>query len=61
MERTTLTVREVSEYLGISLIKAYDLTEREDFPLIRLGRRKIIPYDQFICWIEEECAKPNVQ
>lgn len=37
MEKLTLTVKEMAEMLGISLPTAYELTEREGFPLLRVA------------------------
>ena len=43
MEKTTMSVRELAERMGISLPMAYDLTRRVDFPSIRVGARILIP------------------
>lgn len=49
MEKTTMSVREMAERMGISLPMAYDLTRRADFPSIRGGSenphsRRGVPY-----------------
>ncbi|MCL2298948.1 MAG: helix-turn-helix domain-containing protein [Firmicutes bacterium] len=44
--------------MGISRPKAYELTEREGFPCIRVGRRKVIPVDGFRRWLEAQTAPP---
>jgi len=54
MEKMTMTVKEVSESLGISLQVAYQLTFREDFPVILLGRRKVVPVDGFKRWLDAQ-------
>jgi len=56
VERLTINVREMGAALGISYPKALELTEREDFPLIRIGRRKVIPVDGFRRWLEAQTA-----
>lgn len=58
MEKVTMTVDEVGKALGISRPKAYELTEQADFPLIRIGRRKVIPVDGFKRWMDAQCAPP---
>ena len=51
MNRVTMTVKELALAMNISLPKAYELTEREDFPLIRIGRKKLVPIDAFYEWL----------
>lgn len=52
--RRTMTIRELSEVMQISLPTAYNLTEREDFPLIRLGRKKLVPIKAFDSWLAKQ-------
>jgi len=54
MGKTVFSVREIGETLGICYVKALELTEREDFPCIRIGRRKVIPCDAFHRWLEAQ-------
>lgn len=54
MEKTTMSVRELAERMGISLPMAYDLTRRPDFPSIRVGARILIPVDAFHAWLAKE-------
>jgi len=53
VEKLTITVKELAQAMGISVPKAYELTEIEGFPVIRIGRKKIIPVDQLKIWIAE--------
>ena len=39
-EQTYLTVREVSDYLGVSQTAVYELTHSQDFPVFRIGSRR---------------------
>ncbi len=55
----TLTVEEVAKVLGISRAGAYSLVHREDFPAVKVGRRLIIPRDQFWSWVEKEALGNN--
>ena len=51
MEKTTMSVQELSAQLGISLPKAYALAKLEGFPSIRIGTRILIPIDAFREWL----------
>lgn len=42
-ERATYSVPEAAEILGVSPRHLYDLIARGDFPVIRLGARRLIP------------------
>lgn len=53
MEKLTMNVKEMAQVLGISLPKAYDLANREDFPALRLGRRIVIPKAEFKEWLSK--------
>ena len=55
----TLTVEEVAKILGISRAGAYNLVHREDFPTVKVGRRLIIPRDQFRSWVDKEAQGNN--
>lgn len=51
--KATISVRELSDELGISAPTAYALVNRADFPTIRIGRRIRIPRAGFERWIAE--------
>ena len=51
MEKTTMSVQELSSQLGISLPKAYELVKSEGFSSIRIGTRILIPVDAFREWL----------
>lgn len=51
MEKTTMSVQELSAQMGISLPKAYELVKSEDFPSVRIGTRILIPVDVFREWL----------
>lgn len=53
--KTTCSVKEVADILGICLPAAYELCNRADFPAIRVTpRRIIIPVDGLQRWLEEQ-------
>jgi excisionase family DNA binding protein len=41
--RSTLTIEEVGEILGLSRPSAYAAANRGDLPVVRVGRRLIVP------------------
>ncbi|PWI56671.1 helix-turn-helix domain-containing protein [Sulfoacidibacillus thermotolerans] len=49
----SLTVKDVAKILGVCMPKAYDITRRIDFPVIRDGRKLMIPRDRFFQWMDE--------
>ena len=42
-ERQTLTVEEAARVLGIGRNSAYEAVRRGDLPVIRIGRRYVVP------------------
>lgn len=53
MEKSTMSVQELSAQMGISLPKAYELTRTPGFPILRIGTRILISVDGFRKWLEE--------
>jgi len=51
MEKLTITVPEMARLIGCSLPSAYELARREGFPVLRIGRKVLIPYDAFKEWL----------
>jgi excisionase family DNA binding protein len=51
MERTTMSVQEMSAQMGISLPKAYELVKTPGFPTLRIGTRILIPIDAYKSWL----------
>lgn len=51
MEKTTMSVQELSSQTGISLPKAYELVRMPGFPSIRIGTRILIPIEAFREWL----------
>ena len=56
-EKTTMSVRELSMSMGISLPKAYELVKRPGFPVLRIGSRILIPKAAFEEWLKAESTK----
>jgi excisionase family DNA binding protein len=51
MDKTTMSVQELSAQMGISLPKAYELVKTQGFPTIRIGTRILIPVEAFKEWL----------
>ena len=51
MERTTMSVQELSAQMGISQPKAYELVKTPGFPTLRIGTRILIPIDAYKEWL----------
>lgn len=45
-ERLTLSIEEAAAMLGISRALAYELVRKGELPVLRLGRRVVIPRNQ---------------
>lgn len=51
-----LNVDHVKEILGIAQRTAYDIMEQKGFPLVRIGRKKVVPRDAFFNWLERSAT-----
>ena len=49
-----LNAKTVAEILGISVAGAYELLHQEDFPVLRIGSRLVVPKEKFLFWIESQ-------
>lgn len=56
LERQSYDVAEVAAILGISRNHAYEMANRRAFPVIRLGRRLVIPRASFDAWFNTAAA-----
>lgn len=52
----SLCADDVAAVLNISRSNAYKLMNSQDFPTIRIGKRKIVPRDRFIEWINQQVS-----
>ena len=57
MERTTMSVQELSAQMGISLPKAYELAKTPGFPTLRIGTRILIPVDAYKAWLVRQATE----
>ena len=52
-----ISVKEISEVLGIGLNQAYDLVKRDDFPSFKVGQKYLVPANKFMDWLDAQCRK----
>ena len=57
IEKETLSVRDLSERLGISLPKAYELVKQPGFPVLKIGSRILIPIEGLRKWLMEQMER----
>ncbi len=48
-----LNAESIAKLLGIGKASAYELMNEKDFPTVRIGKRMIVPKDQFLNWVNE--------
>lgn len=53
MNKLTMTVKELQEYLGVGRVKAYELVNSSGFPTVRIGRKILVSRDGLEKWIEK--------
>ena len=51
MEKTAMSVQELSSQIDMSLPNTYELAKTPGFPSIRIGTRIFIPIDAFREWL----------
>lgn len=56
-EKLAYNSKEAAAALGVSLPTFYELSNRDDFPVVRVGRRVLIPVDSLREWLAKEAGK----
>ncbi len=59
-ERLVYSVSEAGALLGISRAFAYELVARGELPVIRLGRRRLVPKVALLGLVAPDAAGPGV-
>lgn len=54
MEKRAFTIGEVAELLCVSKSYIYQLVRENKIPNLKLGKRKLIPIEQFNKWLETQ-------
>ncbi len=55
-----MNVQELAEALGISNATAFRLSHQPGFPIIKVGKRRIIPVPLLMKWLEEQAQQQEV-
>ena len=55
-EKLTYSVPEAARVLGVSTSNMYQIIKMEGFPVVELGKRRLIPIKGLERWLEE-CSK----
>ena len=48
-----LNAEDIQAVMNISRAGAYQLMHREDFPVIMIGKRMVVPRDKFLEWVQQ--------
>ena len=48
-----LNAEDIQAVMNISRAGAYQLMHREDFPVIVIGKRMVVPRDKFLEWVQQ--------
>ncbi len=53
LEKLTYTPKEMAQVLGLSLTTVFRLIKKKEIPVIRVGRKVLIPKDKLKEWIDK--------
>ena len=54
-----LSVPDLTDALGISRARAYELVKSEGFPALHIGNRILVPKEELIAWIKDNIGRAN--
>lgn len=54
MEKLVYSIQEAADLLGISKSYAYELVRKGAIPVLKLGKKRVIPKEKFNQWINGE-------
>lgn len=57
MEKTTLSVKEVAQYIGVHQETIYTLVHMKQIPHFRCGRRILFSKEMLEMWMEDQIRK----
>lgn len=58
-QKMAYSITEMAAALGIGRNKAHELAKKPGFPIITLGRRKVIPVKALGEWLERKAGQSN--
>lgn len=53
---SVLNADQLAAALGISRAGAYQLLNTRTFPTLKIGKRKLVPKDKLVAWIDRQTA-----
>lgn len=56
-EKLAYNSKEAANALGVSLPTFYELSNRSDFPRVKVGRRTLVPVDALREWLAREAER----
>ena len=56
MQKLTYTAQEAARAANVSMPTLYAWTKIAGFPVVRVGRKLVVPIDAFKRWLEEQAA-----
>jgi excisionase family DNA binding protein len=54
MQKPILTVKDIAELLQVSTTHVYNIMNHTDFPVIFVGRRKLVKYEDLMKWLDTQ-------
>lgn len=54
IQKRLLTIKQTKQYLNIGINAVYDLCKRPDFPVIKIGNKKFVDWNELDNWIEAQ-------
>lgn len=48
-----LNAEDIKVVMNVSRAGAYQLMHRDDFPVLAVGKRLLVPRDKFVAWINQ--------
>lgn len=57
----TWSVKEFADNIGVSMPTAYAMTEELGFPILRVGRRKLVIVSSVEQWLKERAKRQGME
>ena len=58
-DKTTCSIQELAQEIGIGLNGAYRLANEPGFPVVKIGRRKLVLTAEFRHWMQKRASNQN--
>lgn len=60
VDKVALSLTECAVMLGVGRSKMHELARSDRFPVVRVGRRVLVPIDALKAWLNEQAANESV-